>query len=343
MSKDEKYIRDVIERYIYQVVRRLPASQREDIKKELRGLIEDMLAERSADPAREDIDSVLLELGTPWDMANKYLDSKQYLIGPEYFSMYIFLLKIVLGAVAFGMTIALCIGFVMSPPESIVAGIASYISSVLFALLQAFAWLTFGFAVAERYSKKKISFQGGKWKPSDLPPVPPVESKPMKRSDPIASMLFTVIVMIVFNAAPQILSVYVGGDTLTVVPIFNLNNWPAVIGVFNVLFALGLIKDFLRLLFGRYTITLGISIAIINIVSLVIAVMLLTSPILWNPYFAQTLQDLHAFGIPTWFDLQYYVDLFKKILVGLVILGNVVDTITVLVRSIKQSVSEREL
>lgn len=341
MSKDEKYVQDVIERYIYQVVRRLPVSQREEIKKELQGLIEDMLAERTNDPTREDIDAVLLELGTPWEMANKYLDAKQFLIGPEYFNLYIFILKIVLAAVAFGMTIALSINLFIAPPETIAAGVAAFVGSVFNALLEAFAWLTIGFAIAERYTKKKISFQQNKWKPSDLPPLP-VKNETIRRSDPIASMVFTVIVMILFNTAPQILSVYVGGNPVVAVPIFNLEAWPAFVGVFNILFALGLIKEFVRLLFGRYNLTLGIAITVINIVSLAMSVMLLANPMLWNPNFASALQNMHAFGIPAWFDLQYYFDLFKKILIGCVVLGMAVDTITVLVRSVRHSVSQRE-
>lgn len=340
MSRDEKYVQDVIERYIYHVVRRLPASQREEIKKELRGLIEDMLSERTNDPTREDIDAVLLELGTPWEMANKYLDSKQYLIGPEFFNMYIFILKILLGAVAFGMAVAQSIGFVISPPENIAAGVGMFLSSILFALLQAFAWLTFGFAIAERYSKKKFNFQDSNWKPSDLPPVP-VEKATIRRSEPIASMVFTLIVMILFNTAPQIISVY-WGNPVVAVPVFNLEAWPVFIGVFNTLFALGLVKEFVRLLFGRYNMTMAITITVINIASLAMSVMLLTNPMLWNPDFVATLQSMHAFGIPTWFDLPFYCSVFLNILIGCIVLGTLVDTITVLVRSVRYSVSQRE-
>ena len=37
---------EMIERYIYEVVRRLPAKQRDDTGRELRSLIDDMLEER---------------------------------------------------------------------------------------------------------------------------------------------------------------------------------------------------------------------------------------------------------------------------------------------------------
>jgi hypothetical protein len=175
MESQERYIKDVTERYIYQVARRLPVSQREEIKKELNGLIEDMLLGHGENPGKEDIDAVLTELGRPSELADKYRDVKQHLIGPEYFALYTFVLKIVLGATALGMTIALAVGFATSPPANIGIGIGEFISSMVMALVQAFAWLTLGFALAERYNKKKIKFPDDHWKPSDLPPRSPGE------------------------------------------------------------------------------------------------------------------------------------------------------------------------
>lgn len=341
MESNEKYIGDVIDRYIYQVIRRLPPAQRNDIKKELQGLIEDMLSERSDHPAKEDIDAVLMELGRPWELANKYRDSKRYLIGPAYFELYIFILKIVLGATAFGMIVAMTVSMVTAPPADIAMGIGSFFGSIFMALLQAFAWLTLGFALAERYSTKKLNFPDEKWKPSDLPPVP-VEKATIKRSEPIAGIIFTLIVMIVFNVAPQILSVYVAGETLTVVPIFNLEIWPSIIGVFNILFVLGIAKEFVRLLFGRYNMTMAISMTLINIVSLIMAVILFSNPLVWNPEFASALTSAHAFGMSPDFNLAYYFDLFKKVLIGLIIFGFIVDTIKVFYHAVRYSVTYRE-
>lgn len=339
--KNEEYVQDMAERYIYQVARRLPAAQRDEIKKELQGLIEDMLAERTEYPGREDINAVLQELGNPRKMADKYREARQYLIGPEYFGMYIFLLKIVLGAVALGMTIALSIGFATSPPASVAEGVGTFASSVFMALLQAFAWLTLGLALADRFAGKQIIFPDEDWRPSELPPVP-AENVIIKRSEPIASMIFIVIVMVLFNAAPQLFSVYVGGGYPAVIPLFNLDKWAAFIGMFNLLFALGLVKEAVRLLFGRYNVTLAISVAVINIVSMAMAVLLFGSPDLWNPNFVSSLQAVQAFGISSAVDVSYYFELAKKILTGLIVLGYVVDTITVLVRGIRCSLADRE-
>lgn len=341
MENQERYIREMTGRYIYQVTKRLPVSQREDIKKELSGLIEDMLAERSEYPDKEDIQAVLTELGRPSELADKYRDAKQHLIGPEYFPLYVFVLKIVLGATALGMAIALAIGFAMSPPVHIGAGIAEFLGSMFMALLQAFAWLTLGFALVERYNKKKIKFPDEDWKPSDLPPVP-MEKETIKRSEPIAAMVFTLLVMILFNVAPELFSVYVPGETLTVVPVFDLSHWSETVVIFNFIFALGLAKEFIRLLLGRYSLKLAAGIAVVNVLSLVTSIALLVSPTTWNPDLASTLTSIGAFGMSPDFNLAYYLDLFVKVLVGLVILGFIVDTVTIFVRAVRASVSERK-
>ncbi len=118
MMETQAYIEEMTNRYVYAVVRRLPAAQKADIEKELRGLIEDMLAARSSEPGKEDIDAVLSELGKPAVLAAKYGDAKNWLIGPGYYDVYLMLLKIVLAVVAFGVTVAQAIGFFVDPPAA---------------------------------------------------------------------------------------------------------------------------------------------------------------------------------------------------------------------------------
>jgi hypothetical protein len=72
------------------------------------------------------------------------------------------------------------------------------------------------------------------------------------------------------------------------------------------------------------------------------ALMLFTNPSVWNPDFASTLTSVQAFGMSPDFNLAFFVDLFKKILVGLIILGFIVDTIKVFYHAIRYSVTYRE-
>ena len=111
---DRKMNNDLIERYIYAVTKRLPGKTREDVARELRTLIEDMLKERCGEvtPSDKDIRVVLTELGTPNELYEQYAgDGKRCLIGPPYYTTYVFVMKIVLICVAFGMTLSAVLGF----------------------------------------------------------------------------------------------------------------------------------------------------------------------------------------------------------------------------------------
>ena len=108
---------EMIERYIYAVTQKLPHAQREDIAKELRSLIEDMLEERvfKRKVTKQDIEEVLLELGSPKRLAEKYRETKKYLIGPELYDSYVTVLKIVLISVALGLGVSFTVKTILDP------------------------------------------------------------------------------------------------------------------------------------------------------------------------------------------------------------------------------------
>ncbi|HOK27788.1 MAG TPA: hypothetical protein PLI21_02040, partial [Methanomassiliicoccaceae archaeon] len=77
---------DLIERYIQAVTERLPDGTRDDVARELRANIEDMLPDEAGE---EDVREVLEKLGSPSALANEYRQSKRYLIGPAMYDAYI--------------------------------------------------------------------------------------------------------------------------------------------------------------------------------------------------------------------------------------------------------------
>ena len=83
----------MIKRYVYDVTRRLPENQREEVGKELQANINDMLPN---DPTEEDIKKVLVELGEPRILASSYRQKPRYLISPEWMDDYFQTLKIVM-------------------------------------------------------------------------------------------------------------------------------------------------------------------------------------------------------------------------------------------------------
>jgi len=73
---------DLIERYIHQVVHNLPPRERAEIRAELRSSIQDQLDDRfGQSPSEDEIMTVLLEMGSPHEMADSY-QNEQYLVGP---------------------------------------------------------------------------------------------------------------------------------------------------------------------------------------------------------------------------------------------------------------------
>ena len=328
MSHDTTPTGDLIDRYVYQVVRRLPQSQRADIEAELRGLIDDMLSARGGGK-REDVIAVLRELGRPAELASRYSGARRSLIGPEYYDTYLLVLKIVLAATAFGMAIAQTIGIVAGATVSIPAAVGGFIAAILGAMVQAFAWVTIIFALVERWSKGSL-VKGAEWDPDDLPSVPE-KNTDIPRSEPIAGIVFIVLLLVLLNAAPQLFSAYLPeGGSLRMVPVFDLDVFYRQLPLVDVMICVGLVKEVLRLITGRYTLALSLALTALNIVSAVMFILLFgPASGVWNPHFMTqigTEWSLSETAAQLW-------SVVPIVLTGLVIFGHVVDSVQAILRS----------
>lgn len=67
--------RELVNRYIYEVTKRVPKAQREEIELELKELIDDMLEGLT-------LEQVFAKLGDPAVFAKKYREDKNYMISP---------------------------------------------------------------------------------------------------------------------------------------------------------------------------------------------------------------------------------------------------------------------
>ncbi|WP_066645177.1 HAAS signaling domain-containing protein [Christensenella timonensis] len=292
--------REMIDRYIYDVVRRLPSAQRKDISRELQGLIDDMLEERTENgkTEQENAEDVLKELGAPSALAGKYRDDKQYLIGPEYYEQYWFVLKIVLIAVTVGMAIASIVqgaAWMIDAAGTTQAqligntalGVGEAAANIIMGLVQGFAWVTIIFVIIERCSlkvniKEAVS---DAWKPQDLKDRPiPTEKAMIKKGDSIAGIVFTVAVIILFNFVPYLMSFWLtdASGVLHFVPLFNLGTLQAFLPLFNICFILGIIREVLRVAVGRHTLWLGIVTTVLNVAALIISCAIFFNPAIWN-------------------------------------------------------------
>ena len=273
---------DLIERYIYAVEKRLPYKQRADIKKELHTLIADMLEQRCGDlpPTEHDIRVVLTELGTPSELAEKYNPDKYHaLIGQPYYGKYKFILKIVLLAVAGGLTIAAFITTLLGePPQVPFFRFMEWIGGLIMGELYAFAFVTGLFAFFERKGVKldEDDVLG------DLPPVPEKNER-ISRGETIVGIVFSIAFLLLFLwLAPSVIGIY---NTNGFVPMFNqevlLRLWPLLLLITGV----GIAKEVVKMLEGRYTFKVAFTTLITGILSLGLFVLLFFTKDIVNPAF----------------------------------------------------------
>lgn len=290
---------EYVDRYIYAVTQKLPEKQRSDIEKELRGLIEDMLEERvnGEEITQQHVEEVLLELGNPSELADQYRGYRRYLIGPEMFPSYWMILKIVLVAIGIAMTVVFMIDMVMEPKLEVTNVVGDYIISIIDTLVQGFVWVTIVFAIIEYSglnSKKKLGIDTAtkSWKPSMLADIPDPSTK-IKKSDSIASLLFTVFFGIIFIFSIELISVYFSSNgSFTRIPIFDAEvvrgYLPFGVGVL----ALFMMRDILKLVVGKWTVKVGVVSIAANVIWWILALFLFNDQLIWNPTFMEELAQV---------------------------------------------------
>lgn len=327
---------ELINRYIHAVTHRLPEKKRRDIGEELRSIIEDMLEQHQGpEPQEEKVCKVLEELGNPDTLANNYRGAKQYLIGPGLYCTYLTVLKIVLGGVFIGVSIAGLVGSILTQGQNIAEAIGSYISTVFAGLMQAFAWITIGFAIAEYHGAKIPQVEGVKeWSIADLPDIPDKKAV-IPRSESIAGIVFTTLFLILFWSALNLIGVgYFTEETgLVIVPVFNLNMVGTIRWLVSASFIIGIAKETLKLIFGRWSLKLALLVVGLSLISLLLAMVFLSNPDIWNPNFIAEYSSHVDFN----FDLVKIWEPVTRNMVFVVALGFIIEIITVLYKGIRYS------
>lgn len=217
---------EVIDRYVYAVVKRLPEKSRAEVERELRANIEDMLP----DPCEEaDIHKVLLKLGNPAELAEQYRETKRYLISPELYGNYIYVLKIVSIVALFVIPIAAVADVLTDaqgdgPLTLFVRALVQSIVSSIQAAFPLFGAVTLIFAVLERVDKKfsQWPYTGKPWTIKDLHEVPAAHPRSIAKSESIFSIVMNVVFGIAICFYPEYIAWYSNknGDWSSV-PIFN--------------------------------------------------------------------------------------------------------------------------
>lgn len=284
---------EMIERYIYAVTQKLPQSQRADIAKELRSLIQDMLDERvdNREVNNKDVEEVLQNLGSPKQLAQKYRGSKKYLIGPEFYDSFILILKITLISVAAGMSIVFAIQIILDP-IAILDHFVNYIVSLVTVIPQAIGWVTFSFVFFEHFAGVKAQdlILDNYWKPADLPPIPDPK-RSIKRSEPIVGIVFYVFVIMLFTFSSEYFGIFLFQDDefSKVIPFLNEETFSTYLLFIILILGLSILKESLKLISGKWTLKLFLYTTLVNVIAFVTVFIMISGSAFWNPNFMQEL------------------------------------------------------
>lgn len=290
--------RELMRRYIYEVVRRLPRDQRGDVGLELEELIGDM-----ADT--ETMEQVLTKLGDPAEFAKKYRDDSRHLIGSEYYDNYLWVLKIVLACAAASILLTSVVkGFLEG--NHIFGIFADTLANLLISGTGAFGCVTLVFAVMER-KKIIVDFKNEKewkvdhlrqteapektWTPKVLPPVPDKKAV-ISRGESLVSVIFIVLFASLLIFAPQYFgAVFREGDGIKTIPLLNLSSWNVILPLLLLGLFAGFADEMLRLVTGCYCRTVMVSNIITNALQIFLAAIALKVFPFWNPNFISDLTE----------------------------------------------------
>ncbi|WP_019240971.1 MULTISPECIES: hypothetical protein [Bacillus] len=319
---------EIVDRYVYAVVSKLPVKQRSEMDKEIRSLIDDVMENYSSEESEEKrAEKALLELGDPNTLADQYIEKKRYLIGPENFHNYLYVMKIVLYAVFIGISIAFAIDIVFVKDINFSNMIGDYFATIISALFQAVAWVTIIFAIAD-YKGVNLGNTikaGQQWSVKDLKPVPHKKSM-ISPTEGIFTIVFSSIVLMVLYFSPEIIGAYIlnENDSYTVIPFLNSNVVQDYKIIIIAIFILSIAKEAAKLIYGRWDKNLAIIYTILSVLSTILFCFLISVKNLFNQSFMSDFSkhtDLH---------LTIGTNQFISVFIMIVILITIIDVVSAL-------------
>ena len=279
---------ELIDRYVYDVTRRLPSAQAPAVETKLRGRIVDMLSAASLSGLDETaaIESVLKELGHPALLADSFRGVERHLIGPGLYYLYELVLKIVLLAVGGGLLVAMTISFLASGGKDPGRMVLEGIGSILTGLIGAFGWVTLIFAGIERYSPETIAVMKREaFDPKDLPELP-LKTDRIHPADPIVSMILTLLAMIAAAYAPRFIGFYPSGGTAgSMIPLLNEPVYRTYLPFILIVLAISMAEEIAKLASGRWTTPLAVLHLAVSLPGVVLTIRMFSDPSLFNNEF----------------------------------------------------------
>lgn len=196
------------ERYLHAAAGYLPEAQRADFRRELAERIQDTVdAKREAGASESDAEyATLSELGDPGRLAAAYQDRPLQLIGPRYYLLWRYLLRLLLPIVIIATAFGVTLGNVLSG-EPVANVVTAAISTALSVAVWLCFWVTAVFALLERLpAGSKVErdvTRRARWRPEQLPVITGGAERETRR-DMIAEAVWLAILAVFVLVVQQL-------------------------------------------------------------------------------------------------------------------------------------------
>jgi hypothetical protein len=217
---------DLLDRYLQNVRFFLPAKDQDDIVRELSENLISQIEDRESELGRPldeaDLVAILRHHGHPMVVAGRYR-SHRHLIGPVFFPMYLYVLKVGLGIAALITLVIAVVGAAMhADPRPLREAIFAYPGRAL----MVFAWTTLGFALLDLMQAQVRIL--GDWDPRKLPKV---HEHQFSRPRILCELVFAVVGIVWLLLLPGAPFLLVGPAAafVTYAPIWRLMYVPIVL------------------------------------------------------------------------------------------------------------------
>ena len=299
---------DIVDRYVNDVVRRIPEKEREEVSKELYANIDDMLPPGADLP---DVEAVLYELGAPGLLARQYRQNPRYLLSPYVYDDWLRTLKWVIPLVA---CVFIALGVILGIVELVSSGGNIDIKEILKILIrdsirmgveggiQALIWTTVGFIIAERagYNSEK-NFEN--WKIEDLPAMPKNSNSKALRiplSDSITELIITILghgfllYMCLSVVPPLIFTEHM--DNIVVVDIFTEKFYAMCVPALCILAAMDIALCIMKIIFQEWKISICVVTIVSNLISLFTTIFIFSRPLIFSNTFLDYFKEFSQWG-----------------------------------------------
>lgn len=307
------FLMDLINRYIYAVIRQLPDSRKKEVEKEIRLLIDELLEEYTQEMIEEEkVRCVLEKLGSPNQLADRYRGKERYLIGPRYFNKYVEVMKVVLLVGFIGITVG---GFFTGilHNQDVIPMITSYCATVFEVLLQAAAWVTIIFALFE-YNGVSLEKELG-WSIKDLPVVPSSKAV-ISRVGSVITIIISILFFSILYFSPQLVSFsYTTSQGVVNIPAFNSEVLEGYKVLIILVFLITVIQESLKMIWGTWNKKRGILCAGASALSSGAMLLIFASQDIWNSQIEQVIGQYADIG----------VDMMTKVIVMTIMLVTIIE------------------